>query len=66
MLNVVLCKYCHKNIEVLSTAYFNTAWFHRRCWNEMNIEMREAHVPAPVEQYKRDKNRMEIENNGNE
>jgi hypothetical protein len=65
MLNSVLCKYCRKEITMLGSAFFSHEWFHRSCWNAMNDEMREAHVPAPVEQHKRDKNRSEVEN-GNE
>lgn len=62
--NIIVCCYCHRELATLAGSIFRDGrWAHRACYNAAHDEAREAHVDTPIEQYKRDKTRMEVENN---
>lgn len=61
---IIVCRYCHRELATLAGSIFRDGrWAHRACYNAAHDEAREAHVGEQYDQYKRDKNRMEVENN---
>lgn len=60
---------CGSEIVTLGAARYDITtgkWYYRAHFNAMKIERQEAHVNPSIEQYKRDKMKMEVENNGTE
>lgn len=55
---------CGSEIVTLGAArWADGKWYYRAHFNAMKIERQEAHVNPSIEQYKRDKMKMEVENN---
>lgn len=62
MIPDAVCYHCKFVITKFSEIVFKDGhWSHRTCDNRAQDEAREAHIDTPVDQYKRDKMRMEID-----